>query len=108
MFFHQHVDIPEKEIVPGFYAKFIHTDQMTLALVRIEKGSRLPEHHHVHEQITNVLEGELEMNINGEIKSCKPGTSVEIPSNTPHSAVAKTDCLVMDVFSPVREDYKAL
>ena len=106
--FQFHDDIPEKEIVPGFYAKFIHTESMTIAFVRITKGSVLPEHFHVHEQVTNVLEGELEMTMDGQTQLCTKGMSVTIPSNLPHSAVAKTDCLVLDVFNPVREDYKAL
>lgn len=106
--FHFHKEIPEKEIVPGFYAKFIHTAHMTIAFVRIIKGSVLPEHFHVHEQVTNVLEGELEMTMGGQTQLCTKGMSVTIPSNLPHSAVAKTDCLVLDVFKPVREDYKAL
>lgn len=105
---HDRSDIPEIEIFPGFYAKFIHTDQLTIAFVRIKKGSQLPEHFHIHEQVTTGLEGELEMTVGGQQLICKAGVSVSIPSNTPHSAVALSDCLVMDVFSPPREDYQAL
>lgn len=79
---------------------------MSIAHVRLVEGSVLPEHHHPHEQVTNVLEGTLEMIVGGETCLCQAGDVVVIPSNVPHSAVAKTACKVIDVFQPVRADYK--
>lgn len=99
-------NIREKELVPGFYAKLIHAKGLSIAYVRIEGGSILPEHAHFHEQVTNVLQGELEMTVGGIRSVVKAGEVVVIPSNVPHSAKAITDCQVMDVFQPVREDYK--
>ena len=99
-------DIKEKELVPGIYAKLIHMEGTSVAHVRIEKGAVLPEHHHPHEQVTNIIEGELEMTVGGEKHLCKPGDVIAIPSNVPHSAVSATGCRVIDVFQPVREDYK--
>lgn len=98
--------IPEKEIVPGFFGRMIHTDHMTVAHFRILKGSVLPEHHHPHEQVTNIISGSLEMTIGGVKQVCKPGSVAVIPSNIPHSGVALTDCIVVDVFQPTREDYR--
>lgn len=99
-------DLGEKELVPGIYARLIHTDGMTVAHVRLEEGSILPEHHHPHEQVTNVLSGELEMTVGGETKVCRAGDAVVIPSNVPHSARTIKECRVIDVFQPVREDYR--
>lgn len=99
-------NITEKELVPGIFAKLVHMEGMSIAHVRIEKGAILPEHAHVHEQVTNIMEGELEMTVGGETKVCKPGDIVVLASNMPHSARALTDCYVIDVFQPVREDYK--
>lgn len=99
-------EIEEKEIIQGFFGKMIHADNITVAHFRVLAGSVLPEHHHVHEQVTNVLEGELEMTIGGETHVCKAGEVVVIPSNTPHSARAVTDCRLFDIFQPVREDYR--
>ncbi len=99
-------EIEGKELIKGFHAKMVHMETMTIILFDIEKGSVLPEHHHIHEQTSNVLEGELQLNIAGQTIVGKPGTIVTIPTNVPHSAVALTDCKVIDVFSPVREDYK--
>jgi quercetin dioxygenase-like cupin family protein len=103
----QHLSaIKGKEIVPGLYGRFVHGDTMTLSFVDIQPGARLPEHSHPHEQITYLIEGELEMVIGGEKMLLTPGMVHVIPSNIPHSAVARTFVKVLDAFSPVREDYK--
>ena len=99
-------DIPAKEIFPGFTGYYAHGDHMTLGIVEIKKGNILPEHHHVHEQITFIVEGQLDMVIGGKPCPLSAGMYYVIPSNVPHSAVAATDCKVIDVFNPVREDYR--
>lgn len=106
MIFHERDTLETKQLVPGISGQMIHTDTMTIGYFDILKGAVLPEHSHIHEQVTNIIEGELEMTINGESKVMKAGHVATIPSNAPHSAVALTDCKVIDVFNPVREDYK--
>lgn len=96
----------EREIIPGFFARLIHTDQQTLSLVRTTTGSILPLHQHIHEQISMVMEGQFEMTVNGQTQICRPGDVVIIASNTPHSGKALTDCLILDTFTPAREDYR--
>jgi quercetin dioxygenase-like cupin family protein len=96
----------EKELVPGFHVKFVHTNNMTFAYWRIEAGATLPDHSHPHEQVVNLIEGELELNVGGEVRKLSPGQVVFIPPNVPHSGKAITSCRVIDVFHPVREDYK--
>ena len=103
----QHLDnIPAKEIRPGFIGKMVHGDKSTLTFWHITKGSILEEHHHVHEQITHILEGKLQMQIGGEKYLLTEGMVHIIPSNVPHSAVALTDCRVIDSFAPARDDYR--
>ena len=99
-------DIKTKSLAPGIDGKYIHGEGTTLGYVKIQSGSILKPHHHVHEQITFIIEGELEMTIGGKIFLLTSGMSHVIPSNTVHSAIARKDCIVIDVFSPVREDYK--
>ena len=99
-------DLEEKELVPGFHVRFVHSENMTFAYWNIEAGSTLPDHSHPHEQVVNVIEGELELNVEGEVKVMKPGQVAVLPGNVPHSGKAITDCKVIDVFYPVREDYK--
>lgn len=99
-------NIEPKEIIPGFLARFVHTENNTIGFVEITSGSVLPEHSHVHTQTTQVTEGKLELTVDGETRVYEPGMIAIIPSNTLHSAKALTDCKVTDVFFPVREDYK--
>jgi quercetin dioxygenase-like cupin family protein len=103
----QHLnDIPAKEIRPGFFGKMVHGEMSTLAFWEIRKGSLLEEHHHFHEQITHVLEGNLQMKIGGLEYILTAGDVHVIPSHMPHSAIALTDCKVIDSFAPAREDYR--
>ncbi len=95
-----------KELLPGFVGKFVHTDSMTIAHWEIKAGSILPLHDHVHEQVVNMIEGELEMTIGGETRVMKAGHTFAIASSVPHEGKALTDCKVIDVFTPAREDYK--
>jgi quercetin dioxygenase-like cupin family protein len=99
-------DIPLKHLISGIAGRYVHGDQCTMGIVEIEKGSILPLHHHPHEQLTYILEGELEMTIGGETMNLRQGDYFVIHSNVPHSAVANVACKVMDVFAPVREEYK--
>ena len=99
-------EIPQKNLVKGINGRYFHTDSNTVGFVDIEKGAILPAHSHVHEQITQITEGKLEMTINGITQILEPGSIYFIPSNVVHSAIALTDCKVTDIFSPVREDYK--
>ena len=98
--------IPERELIPGFRARFVHGEHITVGQVRIQAGATLPQHAHPHEQITTVVTGRLEFTLGGETSVLKPGVVAMIPPNVPHSAKALTDCLVVDAFYPVREDYR--
>lgn len=97
--------LPQKEIINGFKARFIHTENATLGFWEVKKGAILPMHSHFHEQITQILDGQFEMTIGGETKIHKKGFITVIPSNVVHGGVALTDCKIFDIFTPVREDY---
>lgn len=98
--------IEQKEIIKGFKGRFFHTNSFTIAFWEIEEGSILPEHSHIHEQSTQVIEGKLELVIAGISTVLEPGMIANIPPNVIHSGKALANCKVTDVFSPVREDYK--
>ncbi len=99
-------DLPARELMPGFKGRFVHTKSMTISYWEIKKGSELPAHSHPHEQTTNVIEGEMQLTVDGETRKLTFGDIVAIPSHAVHSGKALTDCIVIDVFSPVREDYR--
>jgi quercetin dioxygenase-like cupin family protein len=99
-------DIPTKQTFPGFSGKMVHGDKSSLVFWDVKKGSVAPEHQHVHEQTTYLVEGELEMTIGGEKYHFTAGCVHVIPPNTLHSATALTDCRIIDSFAPARDDYR--
>lgn len=99
--------LPPFEITKGFVAKMIHTDRVTLAYVDVEAGAELPEHSHPQEQVTTLLEGRFEFVLDGQTTLLEPGVAVVIPSNAKHSGRAITVCRILDVFQPVREDFRS-
>ena len=99
-------EVEEREPVAGFRGRFVHTDGMTIVMWNASAGAELPLHDHPHEMVVNVLEGELELTVDGETRSVRPGEIVVIPGGVPHQARAVTDCRILDAFHPVREDYR--
>lgn len=99
-------EVAGKELLPGFVGKFVHTNTMTVAHWEIKAGSKLPLHDHVHEQVVNMIDGQLEMTIGGATRVMTAGQTFAVPSGVPHEGKALTDCKVIDVFTPAREDYK--
>ena len=100
------LDITAKVLAEGIEGRYVHGENLSFGLVHLEKGSAVKLHHHPHEQITYLLDGEMEMEIGGKKVLLTKGKYFVIASNVPHSAFALTECSVIDVFSPVREEYK--
>jgi quercetin dioxygenase-like cupin family protein len=98
-------DIKSQEITPGYKARFVHSKNMTFAFWTIEPGMPLPAHSHMHEQVANVLSGEFELTVGNETKILSKGDVAIIPANVTHTGRALTQCEILDVFYPVREDY---
>ncbi|AOT71259.1 cupin domain-containing protein [Geosporobacter ferrireducens] len=74
--------------------------------VTFNKGISLPPHTHVHEQISYIAKGSFQFTLGEETKVVKQGDSIYIPSNIPHCVTALEDAVVVDAFTPQREDFK--
>jgi quercetin dioxygenase-like cupin family protein len=81
-------------------------DNMLLTEFRLEKGKTLPTHAHPQEQTGYLVSGHIILTIDGEPHDMKPGGSWSIPGNVEHGAAIVEDSVAIEVFSPVREDYK--
>jgi quercetin dioxygenase-like cupin family protein len=98
--------LDRSEEIPGFLGAFRHTENMTVVHWSVEAGAEFPEHAHPHEQISVVTKGEFELTLDGEPQILRDGRVAIIPARTAHAGRAITECDIIDVFSPVREDYR--
>jgi len=98
-------DEPVEELTPLLGRQVFNTQTMTIGRIVLAAGAVVPSHHHVHEQVANVLGGRLRFVVGDEEEVVSAGESVFIPSDVPHSVEALDDSVVLDVFSPPREDW---
>ncbi len=82
-----------------------YDDKIMLVKVHFEKGGVGPMHQHHHSQVTYVESGRFEMTIGDETKILTGGDSFYIPTNIMHGALCKEAGMLIDVFSPIREDF---
>lgn len=107
MYFYNADSKQAKKLVEGVWVRSFWGNKIMLARVDLEPGSVLPNHSHPHEQGGFILEGELEFTIAGETRSLFPGDLYLIPGNVEHSVkVGTLPAKVLDVFYPIREDFK--
>lgn len=104
--FRYFAEITTKEIAPGFFSKLIHTDSNTINFIEVAAGCSLGTHSHVHEQMSFVIEGKFQLTVNGTAQILDQGMFAVIPSEALHSGLAITDCKLIDIFTPARDDYK--
>lgn len=107
MYFHSPENRPVKDLLPGVHARTFWGEQLLLAVVNLDAEAIIPDHSHPHEQGGIVLSGEVEFTIAGKVKLLRPGDLYIIPGGVNHSVkVGREPAQVMDIFSPVREEYK--
>lgn len=94
------------ELLPGVRIRAPYGQNLMLSMVQLDAGAEVPTHNHPHEQGGILLEGRMELTIGLETRLLEPGAMYIIPPHTPHRARAVGGpARVLDVFSPVREDY---
>lgn len=97
-----------KQVLPGILLKTLaHGEKTLLAQFRLEEGARLPLHSHPHEQTGWLVSGRMRFTIGSETIEAGPGDSWCIPGGVLHSAEILAETVLIEVFSPVREDYLA-
>ncbi len=82
------------------------TDEVMLCEFFVERDAIFPPHSHLNDQVGYVVFGLMEMTIGEKVQVIQPGDSYAIPGGVIHSARALVDSLVIDVFSPPRDDYR--
>jgi quercetin dioxygenase-like cupin family protein len=91
------------EMVPGLGFQPVVGEQLMVNFVRFEPHTEAPVHWHEEEQISYVIDGELEFEVAGEVRLLRRGEAVVVPPNVPHGARTHDgSCLEVDVFHPPR------
>lgn len=98
-------DVELEQLNPLFQLQFVVGEELMIARVLLKKGSYVPLHSHVNEQVTYILEGALKFKIDGKEIVVAAGEVLCIPSNMPHDALALEDTVDLDVFHPPRADW---
>ena len=99
-------DIAWEVVGEGLKRKIMgYDDKIMLVKVHFEVGAVGVMHEHYHSQVTYVESGEYELTIGDQTKTVKGGDSFYIPPHVMHGAVCVKSGVLIDVFSPIREDF---
>jgi quercetin dioxygenase-like cupin family protein len=98
-------EVPIDWLSPTIGRQMLSTETMTLARITLRRGALVPRHDHANEQIATVLEGRLRFVVGDEEHVVSAGESLPLAAHIPHEVEALEDSVVLDVFSPVREDW---
>ncbi len=98
-------DIALEQLNPLIARHFVVGGEVMLARILLQRGAVVPRHSHANEQVTWVLEGALQFDIDGRTVVVRAGEVLCIPPHMPHAAVALEDTVDIDVFTPPRADW---
>ncbi len=98
--------IPWQELGGGIKRKIMtYDDKMMIVKVAFETGSIGALHHHMHTQASYIAKGKFEIEIGEDKRVLSEGDVYFVPSGIIHGAVCLEDGELIDVFSPLREDF---
>ena len=103
------VDTAELDVIerlPGWYGRYFHSPSMTFAHYDFKRGSSIHEHSHPEEEVYEVIDGELEVTIDGVAQIVRAGLVAIVPSNVRHSVKALTDGRAIIVDYPRRRGFE--
>jgi quercetin dioxygenase-like cupin family protein len=95
-----------RQLVEGVeLSTLVYGEKTLMGQFKIAKGSEIPMHSHPHEQTGTLISGRLRFDVEGETFDAEAGDSWCLRGDVQHSAEAMEDSVIIEVFSPVREDY---
>ena len=93
------------EPLPGGKGRFWRSENMSFARYTIAAGAAIHEHHHPHEEVWIVIDGELDVSIDGVTQVAGPGSVAVVPPDVAHSVRARTSGTAIVANHPVRHDF---
>jgi quercetin dioxygenase-like cupin family protein len=97
--------LPIMERLPGWKGRYFHSASMTFAHYDFTRGASIHEHFHPEEEVYEVIDGELEVTIDGVSQIARAGLVAIVPSNARHSVKALTDGRAIIVDHPARPEF---
>ena len=97
--------LPVIERLPGWNGRYFHSANMTFVRYDFTRGSSIHEHFHLEEEVYEVVDGELEVTIDGVAQIARAGLVAIVPSNVRHSVKALTDGKAIIVDYPARHSF---
>ncbi len=97
-------DIPEHKVNEKISHKIVSGDKVMMVLWQMKAGAHATLHKHPNEQIAYLVSGQMELRFRDQQKICRPGDLCVIPEGVEHEAWFTQDSIVIDIFSPPRED----
>jgi quercetin dioxygenase-like cupin family protein len=94
------------ERLPGWHGRYFHSPSMTFAHYEFKRGASIHEHFHPQEEVYEVIDGELEMTIDGVTQIARPGIVAIVPGDVRHSVKALSDGRAIIVDYPLRDGFE--
>jgi quercetin dioxygenase-like cupin family protein len=94
-----------REKRPGWKGAIFSSPSMTFAHWRFSQGAAIHEHGHEQEEVWHLIEGELEVVVDGVASRVGAGSVIILPANTPHAVTALTDGFAIVADYPLRERF---
>ena len=101
-------EIQIEEVNPSMLRQIVSGEKLMIAKMKFKDGFLVPLHHHIHEQVTQVISGQMRFwfgENKEQVMDLFPGDVVVIPSNLPHEALMIGDVEETDTWSPPRQDW---
>ena len=93
----------------GIAARSVHGELVSFAVIELDPGSTVPEHHHDNEQLGVLIRGDMRFRIGDETRDLAPGDTWRVLSSVPHAVTAGPEgALAVECFAPARDDWAAL
>jgi quercetin dioxygenase-like cupin family protein len=98
-------DVPAEQINASINRRFVTCQNVTVAKFELRRGGVVPMHSHANEQVSIVISGALKFTAGGQETIVRGGELIQLPGGIPHEVEVVEDTVVVDVFSPVRQDW---
>ena len=99
-------DVAPRSPLPGWSGRFVQAENMTIVFWQIADGAQsLHEHDHMQEEVWNVIDGEIEITIDGVAEIAGPGSLALVPPGARHSVRVLRASRVIVIDYPRREAF---